>query len=353
MPNNLAWIEDGKTFGFDDLVFWQGKGVTPFAAVAAQIDTIVFGPHAVAAFPAELRPHVSPQLTLRKQCDYSDVITAPLGRAWAAADPHVVYVENPHSRAVLDANRPPVADVGPGLRQFFTTLARSRAGEKVSYAGIDNVRPITFGGETVLMEPQSDAEWDALVSTLNDCAARGPQNYVLIRDGLVNTVLASRPAGRHLHLISLHDTMNTQMQPDGAITRERPVADRLPWFANFGNRGDAEGNGPADELSIPGIEMRRIADAWTHACDITDQGILLNSPYKGAWETMHWGERLRALGEPNVGIVQVEFLRETLLGEAATAELHEAGTGWPLVDAAHLTGIVAKLKSAGDSLRKP
>jgi hypothetical protein len=31
------------------------------------------------------------------------------------------------------------------------------------------------------------------------------------------------------------------MMPDGAITRERPPADRLPALVNFGNLGDAHG----------------------------------------------------------------------------------------------------------------
>ena len=66
------------------------------------LDTIVLGPHAGARFPAELQPFVDATLTRRKQYDYSDVITSSLGRAWAAANPGVVFVENPHSRLALD-----------------------------------------------------------------------------------------------------------------------------------------------------------------------------------------------------------------------------------------------------------
>ena len=167
MAQSLAWIDAGTRFGFDDLVFWHGKGTVPFADIAAGIDTVVFGPHASAGFPAELRPHVDPALTRRKQHDYSDVITAAIGRAWVAADPHVAYVENPHSRLVLDPNRAPVENAGPGLRRFFAALARQRAGEKVSFAGIDTVRPITFAGEPVLREPTSEADWTSLIAILN------------------------------------------------------------------------------------------------------------------------------------------------------------------------------------------
>ena len=137
MSTAIDWIPAGQTFAFDDLLFWQGKGDGPFTAVAARIDTIVLGPHASARFPAELQPFVDATLTRRKQYDYSDVITSSLGRAWAAADPGVVFVENPHSRLALDANRAPPADVMPGLREFFARLERQRAGEKVSFGGID------------------------------------------------------------------------------------------------------------------------------------------------------------------------------------------------------------------------
>jgi len=315
----------------------------------------VFGPHASADFPAELRPFVAPGLTRRQQFDYSDVIISAVGRAWAAADPHVAYVENPHSRLVLDPNRAPVADAGPGLRQFFATLARQRAGEKVSFAGMDTVRPVTFSGQPALREPGTEAEWSALIATLNDCAARGPNAYAAVRDALVEQVLAARPTGARVLLLSLHDTMNTQILPDGAITRERPVADRLPWLANFGNRGDFAGEGPLDEITIAGTEMRRIADAYARAWDITDSArntaILLNNPYKGAFETVHWGAKLRALGRVNLGMVQVEFLRETLLGPRVTASLHQPGKDWPAVDQVHLAETVGRLKQAGDSLR--
>ena len=110
METSIDWIPAGRTFGFDELVFWKGKGSLPFNSAAARIDTIVLGPHAGARLPAELQPFVDPALTRRKQYDYSDAITSPLGRAWAAADPAVIFVECPHSRVVLDPNRAPPAD---------------------------------------------------------------------------------------------------------------------------------------------------------------------------------------------------------------------------------------------------
>jgi len=57
--SDLLWIEAGRQFAFDELVFWQSVGQQPFEQAAAHIDTIVLGPHASAAFPSELKPFVA------------------------------------------------------------------------------------------------------------------------------------------------------------------------------------------------------------------------------------------------------------------------------------------------------
>lgn len=356
MSAALDWIPAGQSFGFDELVFWQGKDGAPFSTAAARIDTIVLGPHASARFPAELQPFVDGALTRRKQYDYSDVITSNLGRAWAAADPRVVFVENPHSRLVLDPNRAPPADIMPGLREFFSRLERQRAGEKVSFSGIDAVRPVTFAGEPVLRQPTNGAEWAALERVLAATRAAGPDAYRLACDSVIGQVLdARRPRGA-LRIISLHDTMNTKMRADGAIVVERPESDRLPALVNFGNKGDERGERETDAITISAAELRRIAQAWGQAfrIDAKTRGsaITLNRPYKGAFETIHFGAKLAALNELRVGAVQVEFLRETLLGPRATAHLKKPGEDWPVVDGEHLKGIVAALVQAGRLLRE-
>lgn len=356
MNTAIDWIPAGQAFGFDDLVFWQDKGSAPFNAAAARIDTIVLGPHASGRFPAELRPFVDAALTRRKQYDYSDLITSSLGRTWAAADPGVVFVENPYSRLVLDPNRAPPADVMPGLREFFARLERQRAGEKVTFGGIDAVRPITFSGETVLRPPQDAAEWSALAQALAAARRLGPAAYRSACDTVIDMVLKARRPGAALRVISLHDTMNTKMRADGAIVVERPAADRLPQLVNFGNKGDERGEAGADPLTISGAEMRRIADAWAQGfgCDANARigAITLNCPYKGAFETVHYGAALAALNDPRVGAVQVEFLRETLLGPRATAYLQQPGGDWPDLDGDHLDGIVSALVAAGRLLRQ-
>lgn len=354
MTSDLLWIDAGRRFGFDDLVFRHDRQ-RPFAEAAGAIDTIVLGPHASAALPAELRPFIAPGLTRRKQCDFSDIITASLGRAWVAADPRVVYVENPVSRLVLDPNRAPPADPVAGLREFYQRLARQRAGESVSFGGVDAVRPITFGGEDVLAEPGSPAAWQTLATTLAEVAVRTVTAYRACCDEVLRAVLERRPAHAPLRVFSLHDTMNTKMRADGAIVVERAPADRLPQWANLGNKGDAQGNAQDDPITLEGAELRRIAAAWADGFGLQgaarDEQILLNRPYKGAYETVHYGARLRALGQPRVGAVQVEFLRETLLGPTAVARLHAPGTDWPAVDDAHIAGIAAGLARAGQALR--
>lgn len=361
MTSELLWIDAGRKFGFDDLVFWQNRHRT-FAEVAGTIDTIVLGPHASAAFPVELRPFISPVLTRRKQCDFSDIVTASLGRAWVAADACVVYVENPVSRLVLDPNRAPPPDPIASLREFYHRLARQRSGESVGFVGVDAVRPITFGGEDVLIEPTSVAGWRTLATTLDEVAERTVKVYRACCDEVLQIVLEARqelekcniPAP--LRVISLHDTMNTRMRSDGAIVVERPLADRLPLWANLGNKGDTCGDEVEESVTLDGAELRRIAEAWADAFglqgDERETGILLNRPYKGAFETVHYGALMRALKLPRVGAFQVEFLRETLLGSAAVARLWAPGDDWPEVDAANIDAIAAALAQAGRALRE-
>lgn len=355
MAPPVLWIDDGRRFSFDDIVLWQGRGRQAFAEVARDIDTIILGPHASAHFPGELRAFVSPELTLRKQCDFSDLLTSDLGRAWAAADRHAVFIENPVSRLVLDANRAPPADTLAGLREFYRRLAQQRAGESVGFGGVDAVRPITFGGEAVLLEPTSAAQWEALGRALAAAAERTVAVYRASCDSVLQAVLECRPAGAPLHVFSLHDTMNTRMRSDGAIVLARPQTDRLPRLANLGNRGDAQGEEQNEPLTIAGAELRRIAAGWVEAFGLQGSArasdILLNRPYKGAFETVHYGARLRSLAAQRTGAVQVEFLRETLLGPAAIAQLHAPGDDWPEADAAHIGAIAASLAHAGRLLR--
>jgi N-formylglutamate amidohydrolase len=354
--SDLLWIEDGRQFAFDDLVFWQSAGQQPFERAAAHIDTIVLGPHASAAFPSELKPFVNPELTQRKQCDFSDVLTSTLGRLWAQVDPHTVFVENPHARLAGDANRAPPLDPIADLREFFARLARQSQGIKLSFAGVDAIRPITFSGEPVLQEPRDEAEWAQLALAMQRCMAQGVTPYRAACQRVVDTVLAAG-AQRAVRVISLHDTMNTKIHPSGAIVVARPAADRLPAVVNLGNRGDAQGEStdPADPVTIGGAQLRRLAAAWAQALNIAPEhrasSLTLNQPYKGAYETVFFGHQMRPHQRRGSGVIQVEFLREFLMGPTELAALHSPGSHWPAANQQVLGSLAMALAQAGHALR--
>lgn len=361
----LEWIPAGKQHVFDDMVFWAGKADgKSFQDAAAIFDTIVSGPHASAAFPEELAPFVSSTLTRRKQHDFSDVITSPVGRAWAAADPRVVFVENPHSRVVLDPNRAHTQDPEPALREFFARLRRQRAGEPgVAFTGVDAVRAVTFSGEDVIVEPADEQGWLNLAEALKTSAAYGPLAYERSLGEVVEAVLAARPQGSSLTFVALHDTNDRKMQPDGALVVERPAADRLPTLVNFGNLGDARGDGEEGKVSTAGPAMRRVAGAWAQAFGVAGQDFLapaefahmeaisLNRPYKGGYELQDYVAKLRARDTPNLTMFQVEFERAALLGPVAAEAVLTPGSEWPVLDVEHVSAVAQKLRAAGDILR--
>jgi len=361
----LEWIPAGKTYSFEDVVFWHGKDIgKPFEELVGQIDTIVSGPHASAAFPEELKPFVSDALTRRKQHDYSDVITGPVGRAWVACDPHVVFVENPHSRVVLDPNRARPDNVSCTLKECFSRLRRQRAGESdVTFNGVDAVRPVTFSAEDVLMEPQNDGEWQECISALSTAAELGPLKYSEALEQVFEIVLAARSEGS-LTFVALHDTNNFKMRPDGALVIERPAADRLPSFVNFGNLGDAVGDAKNNEpTSTAGPQMRSIAAAWGKSFGLEqdfmqpaehayEEHISFNRPYGGGHELREWSTKFREAGFERIKAFQVEFERGALLGPIAAEALLSPGEDWPHVDVAHVQAVAQKLKVAADYLRE-
>src|SRR5262245_4095934 len=168
-----AWIPTGTAFVEDDLVYFHGKGSRPLDDVLGQIDLIVTGPHASAAFPEEMAPFVDERFTRRLQYDFTDVSTSPVARRWAAIDPHVLYVEDPHPRAVRDANRPRPADLGADLQKAFARLREAGETERPSLAGVDAIRPVTFGYLPVLREPRRDQQWSELIDALTVAGSLG------------------------------------------------------------------------------------------------------------------------------------------------------------------------------------
>lgn len=151
--------------------------------------------------------------------------------------------------------------------------------------------------------------------------------------------------------------MNTKMHLSGAIVVERPVSDRLPAVANLGNRGDANGESsdPADPVTICGAHLRQLANQWALALNIaTEQragSLTLNQPYKGAYETVSFGQRLAPYQQLGSGVIQVEFLRDYLMGPDELAALQRPGSHWPPANQQVLTRLARELALAGQRLR--
>src|SRR5262245_53509002 len=217
------------------MTYFVGRGERDVDEALADIDLVVTGPHASAAFPAELQPFVDVRFTKRLQYDFTDVSTSPIARRWAEIDPHVLYVENPHPRAVRDANRARPDDIGAGLREAFERLRRAGETERPSLTGVDAIRPVTFGYLPVLRQPRSDEEWDELIDAMTKAGSLGVDVYERVRDDLIErtvncklarlasldpadvTVSEWRSASTLL-VMSLHDTMNHTARPDGSIS---------------------------------------------------------------------------------------------------------------------------------------
>lgn len=345
---NLIWSETGRTYGTEELIHWHGKGVTSLESAISRTRIIVLGPHSSATFPAELAPFIHRDVTLRRQLDYSDYMAGLLGRQWASSCEGLIYIENPHSRIVLDPNRPLSSRPMDDLRSCFERIREQ--GANATLAGVDMIRPVTFGGWPVLREPRSPIEWQAFEEAWIQAAYLGAFKYIDISRKIVETCIKNCEAMRQrLIVFSLHDTMNCKMGADGSINIARPESDQLPHWVNIGNLGNETGNpigaSPVSMESGAAIEMVKLFQCALRALGDVDENIVtLNKPYKGAHETKEYGLRLCNSQLPDgSGVLQLEFRRESLLGSEATLDLQHPGTGWPAPDMGLLQSITASL----------
>ena len=395
-PGRPVWLPIGARFGFDDLAFFSGKSTSDFTDVAADVDLVLTGPHASAALPRELEPFVDRSLTQRLQFDYSDIISDSLARRWAEIDPRVVYIRNPVSRLIFDQNRARPEDPEADLREAFARISGARAGESVSFAGVDAIRPVTFAGRPVLAEPKDNAGYAAVIEIILACARRSSWSYVAARDRVLETVfekkvaalrdlplgsigLAAFHSATNLQVQCIHDTMNCTAHDGGAVAERRPVAAQLPSLVSLANRGDLRGEARAsaeadplrveDALTISPASLRSVARALQLGFEIDEARcaaeIRLNTPYQGAWEVQAIGRRLRYMAARAaiqhrsgggvlhlaMGAYQAEYLRETLLGPQAVAHIQRPGSDWPAPDNDLIDALAQKLKASQDFLR--
>jgi hypothetical protein len=387
-----AWIPRGTAFGPEEMAWYQGRGDVDLDDVLDRFDLIVTGPHASAAFPEEVAEFVQSGFTRRLQFDFTDCTTSPMSRFWAELSPQVLYIEDPHPRAVRDANRARPADLLEGLREAFRRVREAGEGPHPSLAGVDAVRPVTFGFLPVYREPRDEVEWQRLGDALATAGALGIDRYEEVRDDLIERVVEAKcrrlagldiddlsPRDRFsattLAVLSMHDTMNHTARPDGAICQERQPEDRLPGIVALSNLGDAEGEvrasedgallGVDDVPSLPGPWLRSLGEAYRQTFAGGPEDVAYNRPYLGGYETRHAAPRLRELAPRTavrtrggetvtlaLGAYQNEFCREFLLGEEAAAELMAPGTDWPEPPVDRLRGLAERLEAAHEAVRQ-
>ena len=389
---HIDWIPEGTRFGESEMAYFVGHGERDIADALADVDLVVTGPHASAAFPAELQPFVDVRFTKRLQYDFTDVSTSPVARRWAEIDPHVLYIEDPHPRAVRDANRARPDDLVAGLREAFDRLDDDAPQTRPSLEGVDAVRPVTFGYLPVYVKPQTDAGWNELGGALATAGALGIDEYERVRDDLIERVIDAKlrrlaaidPAActvaewnsaTTLDVLSFHDTMNHTARPDGAICLERKPADRLPQVVAMSNRGDRNGDlvesdsaGLRDDAGVTTMRpthLRAIGNAYRMAFDAWGpDDVAYNRPYPGGHETTTAGPMLRSIeplavvrpkgGQPRrlrLGAWMNEFLREFLLGSESTDHLMQPGTDWMLPPDERVDWLAERLRHAHDLVR--
>ena len=387
---DVEWIPEGTVFGERELAWYCRRDERDLVDALADIDLIVTGPHAAAAFPQEIAQFVDAGLTRRLQFDFTDVSTSPVGRRWAEIDPHVLYIEDPHPRAVRDANRARPDDVLVDLREAFARLDAAPGG-RPSLTGVDAIRPVTFGYLPVLRKPADDIGWDQLGAAFTKAGKQGVDPYERIRDDLIQRVIEAKMSrlasidpgsatveewnsATHLDVLSLHDTMNHTAQPDGAICVERKPEDRLPQVVALSNRGDANGEYRAGttiraEIDVPTMRparMRAIGQAYRTVFDAHGpDDVAYNRPYLGGYETQLAGPMLRDLeprcvvrtddGPPRalrLGAWQNEFLREFLLGDDAVNHLRQPGVDWVMPPDDRVQWLAARLRDAHTLVRR-
>lgn len=349
--SGLDLIPAGTTFSADEITHWQGKtsGGRTLEQAISQADVLVTTPHSGSAIPEEIAEFISPALTRRLQNDFSDVATAGVVKRWAEIDPRIVAVINPHPRLVRDPNRAKPDDVRAKLAEAIARVRAAGPWQRVDLTGVDAIRPVTFSFFPIIEIPENSADLDRLVDAFATTAQQGVDVYQRTCEDLVDRFVArGLEHGGSFTRLSFHDTMNTTTTREGAVNVERLPQDRLPRVVALSNRGDARGEsrGPDDPPTMLPAALRRLAESHREGFQVREpEDVALNQPYLGSQEILVDGQKFRDLAEEAraaglvLGAVQAEFLREFLLGEAATKELHRPGIDWVDEDQAHIDTI--------------
>ena len=361
---DLDLIPAGTVFTATQITHYALPSERTLEQAIAEADLLVSTPHSGAAIPAEIAEFLSPSLTKRLQYDYSDVATASVVRRWAEIDPRIVAVINPHPRLIRDPNRAKPADVSGDLRAAIARVREAGPWQSVDLSGVDAIRPVTFSFFPILEIPEGDAAVDHLVQTFVETAEQGLGVYERTRDELTERFLAKGlEHGGWFTRLSFHDTMNTTTTREGAVSVARAEKDRLPEVVALSNRGDANGEKrstaePGDSPTMNPVRLRLLAEAHRDGFDVqNDNAVQLNQPYLGSQEIIAARDRFLQISDEAdaagfvAEAVQAEFLREFLLGPAASAELQLPGTEWVSEDFARVDMLAHACKRAWDEYR--
>ncbi|MDN4477951.1 N-formylglutamate amidohydrolase [Demequina sp. SYSU T00039] len=322
------------------------------ATPLADVTTVVHDPHASVALPSEVEEWLAADVSERRRMDFSDFASDALGRHWASLDPHIVYVRNPVNRLVLDPNRARPSRA-TAREQLVEAIARTRSaaqrGETPRLAGVDTIRTVTFAGLPLLDITRVEADIDGFLDVIFEAAARTVDVYHRTVEAMITRVIAAKRAALsalpddrgsaaerarigHLLIVGLHDTSNYTLTADDRLNVAKPETDRLPRYVDFGTRGDPAGEPVGTEpTSMPSPSVEALKDAYMKVFPGA-AGFSINAPYRGAAETVQLRDTFGSTGgsaEPVVDVVQVEWNRETLYGEAAAAALRAEGREWP------------------------
>lgn len=249
---NVAYLTAGRRFEVADITFWADPRHRTLDDALAEADLLVSCPDGTAEIPAELEPWVSPGLTREMQDRAASVVVRLVARRWAAIDPSIVYVENPH---------PPVVS-----------------------------RP----DPSVLVAPDPHV--------LASVAQQGADVYRAARLQVLQQLAVTRSSTPHRPLTSV-------------TLRDTPTPGE-PAILSLSNRGDLAGNPlPQDPVVTMDPErLRLLADSHRTAFAVLSHDeVALNRPHRESREiletTIHF-----AAGPHAVDAVRAVFSREFLIG---------------------------------------
>lgn len=256
----LEFLAAGSVFAPEDLVHWADPTDRGLDTAVTEAELLLTCPAATAAVPAELTPWLATDLTPDRQRDLADLPGRAVARRWAAIDPTVLYVENPHPRPIL------------GLLQI----------------------------------PSDPAAATALASALDEVASHGSDVFGTTVNSLLARLLAERPVSPTRPITVL--TLTTAADP----------LHELPVVLTLANRGDAAGNPlPEDPFTTMLPErVRMLADSLRTGFRVSSHDeVALNRDPAADEDSFATAQRFGRGPGPIVDAARLTLRREVVTGQ--------------------------------------